>query len=151
MVIFNRSHYEDVLVVRVHEWIPEQVWQRRYTQINDFERLLVEEGATILKFYLHIDRAEQKRRLQARLDDTTKHWKFNEEDLLERKLWNDYMQAYGDALSQTSTDWAPWHIVPANHKWYRNLVVASVIVEALENLSMQYPEPQKGLEKIVID
>ena len=151
MVIFNRSHYEDVLVVRVHEWIPEQVWQRRYTQINDFERLLVEEGATILKFYLHIDRAEQKRRLQARLDDPTKHWKFNEEDLLERKLWNDYMQAYGDALSQTSTDWAPWHIVPANHKWYRNLVVASVIVEALENLSMQYPEPQKGLEKIVID
>jgi PPK2 family polyphosphate:nucleotide phosphotransferase len=151
MVIFNRSHYEDVLIVRVHGLVPEDVWQKRYAQINDFERMLVEEGTTLLKFYLHIDRDEQKRRLQSRLDDPSKLWKFNQEDLLERKLWDEYMRAYEDALTQTSTDLAPWSIVPANHKWYRNLVVASVIVDALEDLKMKYPEPPVDLRKIVIE
>lgn len=151
LVIFNRSHYEDVLIVRVHNLVPDEVWKRRYAQINDFERMLSEEGTTILKFYLHIDREEQKRRLQARLDDPEKHWKFNQEDLLERKLWPKYTRAYEDVLSKTSTEWAPWTIVPANHKWYRNLVVATLIVEALENLHMRYPAPQQGLEKIVIE
>ena len=151
MVIFNRSHYEDVLVVRVHQWVPKDEWQQRYAQINDFERLLVEEGTSILKFYLHIDRAEQKRRLQARLDDPTKHWKFNEEDLLERKLWDDYMRAYGDALSQTSSDCAPWHIVPANHKWYRNLIVSRIVHETLRKMDPQFPPAPKDLAKLVVE
>ncbi len=151
LVIFNRSHYEDVLVVRVHKLVPDEIWKRRYEQIRDFERMLAEEGTTILKFYLHIDRAEQKKRLQSRLDDPTKHWKFNEEDIHERKLWDEYMQAYEAVLSKTSTDWAPWYIVPANHKWYRNLVVARVIVDALADLKMSYPEAQQDLEKIVVE
>ncbi len=151
MVIFNRSHYEDVLVVRVHGLAPEATWKQRYAQINDFERMLWEEGATILKFYLNIDRDEQKKRLQARLDDPTKHWKFNLVDLKERKRWGDYMQAYEDALAKTSSEWAPWYIVPANHKWYRNLVVASVIVDALEDLQMQYPPSPPGLDEVLIE
>jgi PPK2 family polyphosphate:nucleotide phosphotransferase len=141
MVIFNRSHYEDVLVVRVHNLVPEEVWSRRYVHINAFERLLAEEGTTILKFFLHIDPDEQQERLQARLDEPTKHWKFNPSDLKERKLWPEYTAAYEDALSKTSTEWAPWIIVPANRKWYRNLVVGTTIVEALEALDMRHPEP----------
>jgi PPK2 family polyphosphate:nucleotide phosphotransferase len=151
MVIFNRSHYEDVLVVRVHKLLPPSVWRRRYAQINDFERMLTEEGTTILKFYLHIDQDEQRQRLQARLDEPHKHWKFDPLDLEERKLWSTYMRAYADALSQTSTEWAPWYIVPANRKWYRNLVVATVIVETLEGLKMRYPEPKEGLDQVVIE
>ncbi|MCA1553134.1 MAG: polyphosphate kinase 2 family protein [Chloroflexi bacterium] len=150
MVIFNRSHYEDVLIVRVHELVPASVWKQRYDQINNFERMLVEEGTTILKFYLHIDRDEQKQRLQARLDDPSKHWKFSTNDVQERKLWDEYMAAYQEMLGKTSTEWAPWYVVPANHKWYRNLVVASVIVDALEGLRMNYPAPQPGLDQIVI-
>jgi PPK2 family polyphosphate:nucleotide phosphotransferase len=151
IVIFNRSHYEDVLVVRVHNLVPPEVWRKRYAQINDFERLLSEEGTTILKFYLHIDLDEQKERLQARLDEPTKRWKFNPGDLEERKLWPVYMRAYAEALSKTSTEWAPWHIVPANRKWYRNLVIASTIIETLEGLGMEYPEPAIGLDQIVIE
>ncbi len=151
MVIFNRSHYEDVLVVRVHELVTEAVWKKRYAQINEFERMLAEEGTTILKFYLHIDPDEQKRRLQARLDDPTKHWKFNVDDLQERKRWGEYMKAYEATLSKTSTDWAPWTIVPANRKWYRNLVIATTIVETLEGLKMSYPEPKADLSKVVIE
>lgn len=150
LVIFNRSHYEDVIVVRVHNLVPKEIWERRYQQINDFERMLVEEGATILKFYLHIDEAEQKKRLQARLDDPTKRWKFNVGDLAERKLWPEYMQAYEAVLSKTSTDWAPWYVVPANHKWYRNLVIARTIVKTLDELGMKYPEPQFDPRKIEI-
>jgi PPK2 family polyphosphate:nucleotide phosphotransferase len=142
MVIFNRSHYEDVLVVRVHNLTPQKVWSKRYDHINDFERMLVDEGTTILKFFLHIDLDEQKERLQARLDEPNKRWKFNPDDLEERKLWPKYMKAYEDAISKTSTDWAPWYIVPANRKWYRNLVVGTVIVETLESLDMRCPEPQ---------
>ncbi|MCP4542242.1 MAG: polyphosphate kinase 2 family protein [Chloroflexi bacterium] len=141
IVIFNRSHYEDVLVVRVHNLVPEKVWSRRYDHINDFERLLADEGTTILKFFLRIDLDEQKERLQARLDEPHKHWKFDPGDLKERKLWSEYIKAYEDAISKTSTDWAPWYIVPANRKWYRNLVIGTIIVETLKGLDMQYPEP----------
>lgn len=151
MVIFNRSHYEDVLVVRVHELVPEAVWRRRYDQINAFEQLLAEEGTTILKFYLHIDLAEQKERLQARLDEPEKQWKFAKGDLAERKRWPDYMAAYEELLSKTSTPWAPWYIVPANRKWYRNLVVAQVIIDALDGLQMAYPPAEEGLEDVVIE
>lgn len=151
IVIFNRSHYEDVLAVRVHNLAPPEVWGRRYAHINDFERMLAEEGTTILKFYLHIDRDEQKQRLQARLDTPHKRWKFNVGDLKERKLWPDYTQAYEDVLGQTSTDWAPWYIVPANRKWYRNLAVGTVMVEALEGLKMSYPQPDEALDQVVIE
>lgn len=151
MVIFNRSHYEDVLVVRVHKLVPPEVWNKRFEQINQFERLLAENGTTILKFYLHIDLDEQKERLQARLDEPDKRWKFSLGDLDERKLWDDYMQAYGDVLSKTSTKYAPWYIVPANHKWYRDLVISSVIVETLEGLKMKFPEPEAKLNNVHIE
>lgn len=151
IVIFNRSHYEDILVVRVHKLVPQEVWTRRYDHINAFERILVDEGCTILKFYLHISLDEQKERLQARLDEPDKHWKFSKGDLKERKLWPQYMQAYEDAISHTSTQWAPWYIVPANRKWYRNLVVAEVIVETLKTLKMQYPQPEDDLKGIMIE
>ncbi len=151
MVIFNRSHYEDVLVVRVHNIIPPEVWGKRFDQINEFERSLAENGTTILKFYLHIDLDEQKERLQARLDDPAKHWKFRLGDLTERKLWPDYMQAYEDVLSKTSTKYAPWYIVPANRKWFRDLVISSVLVDTLEGLKMKYPESEENLNGVVID
>jgi PPK2 family polyphosphate:nucleotide phosphotransferase len=151
IVIFNRSHYEDVLVVRVHNLVPPEVWKRRYEQINAFERLLVEEGTTIVKFFLHISPDEQKARLQDRLDDPRKRWKFRLGDLAERKLWADYMRAYEDALSKTSTEWAPWHIVPSDREWYRNLVVATLLVETLEGFKMAYPEPEEDLSNVVIE
>ena len=150
LVIFNRSHYEDVLVVRVHKLVPEDTWKQRYDQINDFEEMLAENGTTILKFYLHIDKEEQKRRLQARLDDPNKHWKFRKGDLEERKLWPEYMQAYEDVLNQTSTAIAPWFIVPAHHKWYRDLVISSILVERLEGLKMKFPEPE-DLSGVVVE
>jgi PPK2 family polyphosphate:nucleotide phosphotransferase len=151
IVIFNRSHYEDVLVVRVHNLVPEEVWSKRYEHINDFERLLADEGTTILKFYLHINLDEQRERLQARLDEPAKHWKFNPADLEERKLWPEYTAAYEDALNRTSTERAPWTIVPANRKWYRNLVVGTVIVETLEALNMRYPEPEFDPTDVMIE
>jgi len=151
MVIFNRSHYEDVLVVRVHELVPPEVWRKRFDQINEFERTLAESGTTILKFYLHIDKDEQKERLQARLDDPTKRWKFRLGDLEERKLWDEYMEAYEDVLSKTSTEHAPWYIVPASRKWYRDMVISSVLVEMLEDLKMKYPESEENLEGVVIE
>lgn len=151
LVIFNRSQYEDVLVVRVHKLVPQEVWEKRYDQINDFEQMLAENGTTILKFYLHIDKDEQKRRLQARLDNPDKHWKFRRGDLAERKLWNEYMQAYEDVLNKTSTEQASWYIVPANHKWYRDWVISSILVETLEGLNMKFPEPEENLDGIVIE
>lgn len=151
IVIFNRSHYEDVLIVRVHSLVGQEVWGRRYTQINDFERMLSEEGTTILKFFLHIDKDEQKDRLQARLDEKEKRWKFNVADLKEREAWPAYQKAYEDVLSKTSTKWAPWYVIPANHKWYRNLVVASIIVSTLKAMDMKYPQPQEDLDKIKIE
>jgi PPK2 family polyphosphate:nucleotide phosphotransferase len=148
--IFNRSHYEDVLVVRVHGLVPAEQWQRRYEHINHFEKCLADSGTVILKFFLHVSRAEQKRRLQQRLDDPSKRWKFSEGDLRERLRWDDYMCAYEDALNLTSTPWAPWYVIPADHKWYRNLLVSSVIVGALEGLGLRYPEPGSSLDGLVI-
>ena len=149
IVIFNRSHYEDVLVVRVAELVPTEVWGRRYRHINEFERMLADEGTTILKFYLHIDRDEQKERFRDRLKE--KPWKFSMGDLDSREQWPKYMEAFEDVLSKTSTDWAPWYIVPANRKWYRNLVVGTVLVETLEGLEMRYPEPEDDLAGLVIE
>jgi len=150
LVVFNRSHYEDVLIVRVHNLVTEDEWSRRYAQINNFEQMLAEEGTTILKFYLNVSKEEQKQRLQARLDDPTKNWKFNPGDLTERALWENYISAYEDVLNKTSTSWAPWYVIPASHNWYRNLYVASVLVKTLEDLKMSYPAPAADLDKIVI-
>ncbi len=150
MVIFNRSHYEDVLVVRVHGMVSLAQCKERYKQIADFEKLLADNGTTILKFFLNIDLEEQKRRLQERIDDPTKNWKFNPGDLEERKLWPEYMKAYEEAIEKTSTERAPWYIVPANKKWYRDLVISTVLVNTLEKLGMKYPAPAEGLKDIVI-
>ena len=151
IVIFNRSHYEDVLVVRVHNLVPEEVWSKRYEHIRAFEKILADEGTTILKFYLHINREEQKERLQARLDEPHKNWKFSKGDLAERALWDQYQDAYEEAIAKTSTDYAPWYIIPANRKWYRNLVISTIIINKLKSLKMSYPPPEEGLEGIVID
>ncbi|MEA3325898.1 MAG: polyphosphate kinase 2 family protein [Chloroflexota bacterium] len=140
ILIFNRSHYEDVLVVRVHDLVSKDVWKKRYDQINDFERLLADEGTTIRKFFLHVSKQEQAKRFLARLDRPQKRWKFNPGDLEEREYWDDYIAAFEDVLSKTSTPWAPWYVVPADRKWYRNLVVASVILDSLKSLDMQFPE-----------
>jgi PPK2 family polyphosphate:nucleotide phosphotransferase len=148
--IFNRSHYEDVLVVRVHSLVPNQVWSQRYEQINQFEKLLTENGVTLLKFFLHISREEQKKRLLERIEDPTKHWKFSLGDLKERELWDDYMAAYEDAVNLTSTPWAPWYVIPANRKWYRNLVVARVLTETLRGFNMQWPQSAEDLSQVVI-
>jgi len=141
IVIFNRSHYEDVLVVRVHNLVPEEKWQKRYDHINHFEQMLAEEGTLILKFFLHIDLKEQKERMLERIDNVEKRWKFNPGDLKERLLWDEYMHAYEDALTLTSTPWAPWYIIPANRKWYRNLVISRILVDELNDLNMAYPQP----------
>ena len=151
IVIFNRSHYEDVLVVRVHDLVPPERWSLRYDHIKAFEQMLTDEGTTIVKFFLHISKEEQAERLQARLDDPTKHWKFSLGDLEERKLWDSYRQAFEEMLARTSTADAPWYVVPADRKWYRNLVVASVLVETLEGLGMTYPEPEDDLDGVVIE
>jgi PPK2 family polyphosphate:nucleotide phosphotransferase len=150
ITIFNRSHYEDVLVVRVHDLVPREVWKRRYQQICDFERMLVEEGTTVLKFFLHISREEQKQRLLARLKNPDKRWKFDMTDIKERELWPQYTKAYEAALERTSTELAPWYVVPANHKWYRNLVVSAAIVQTLEGLKMKYPKVKVELKDLQI-
>jgi PPK2 family polyphosphate:nucleotide phosphotransferase len=145
--IFNRSHYEDVLVVRVRGLVPRAVWSKRYGQINDFERMLTENGVTILKFFLHISREEQKERLQARLEDSSKQWKFKEGDLDERARWAAYTSAYRDALRRCSTKWAPWYIVPADKKKVRDYLVAQVVVDTLRRMAPRYPPAdQKVLE-----
>ncbi len=150
IAIFNRSHYEDVLVVRVHGLVPEDRWRRRFDHIVAFERLLADEGTTIVKFFLHISKEEQRERLQARLDEPHKRWKFSKGDLAERRRWDDYTVAYEEALSRTSTTYAPWYVVPADRKWYRNLVVSKVLVDTLESLDMAYPEPEEDLGDIVV-
>jgi PPK2 family polyphosphate:nucleotide phosphotransferase len=150
IVIFNRSHYESVLVERVHEIAPKKVWKRRYNHIVNVERTIAEEGTTILKFFLHISKAEQKLRLQARLDDKSKLWKFAPGDVAERERWSDYMEAYEEAIERTSTDDAPWYVVPADKKWYRDLVISQIIVDTLKGLNMQFPKPASGLDSIVI-
>ena len=149
--IFNRSHYEDVLIVRVQDLVPKDVWKERFDQINVFEKLLVDNRLTILKFFLHISKDEQKERLQERLDDPTKNWKFNEGDLAERKRWDQYMEAYEDVLRRCSTEHAPWHVIPANRKWVRNLAISTVIVEAMEKLDMKWPRVSFDPKSIVIE
>jgi PPK2 family polyphosphate:nucleotide phosphotransferase len=149
--IFNRSHYEDVLIVRVHSLVPKSQWRKRYDHIVAFEQQLADEGTTVLKFFLHISKDEQRKRLQARLDNPEKHWKFNTADLDERKHWDDYQEAYAEAIERTSTKVAPWWVVPSNPKWYRNLVVSKVIVDALEGLKMRWPEPEPGLDELVVE
>ena len=148
--VFNRSHYEDVLVVRVNRLVPESVWRPRFERINQFEQLLYDSGTTILKFYLHISKDEQKRRFQQRLDDSKKHWKFDAEDLKKRERWDDYMTAFEEMLQQCTTSIAPWHVIPADQKWYRNLAVARVIAAALDNMNPQFPPPPPGLDQFEI-
>jgi PPK2 family polyphosphate:nucleotide phosphotransferase len=146
MVIFNRSHYEGVLVERVHALVPRKTWLRRYKEIEHFEHLLHEDHTAVIKLFLHIDKEEQKRRLEERLNDPSKQWKFSASDVRERKFWPEYMKAYEDALGRTSTESSPWYIVPANKKWFRDVLVSTVIVERLEALGMEYPKPQTDLE-----
>jgi PPK2 family polyphosphate:nucleotide phosphotransferase len=138
--IWNRSHYEDVLVARVHKLVPKKVWKARYDQINRFEEILTENGTTIVKFMLHISKDEQKKRLQSRLDRPDKWWKFNVGDIKERALWSEYQKAYEDAVNKCSTKWAPWHVVPANHKWARNLAIAEVVLCTLQEIDPRYPK-----------
>lgn len=148
--IFNRSHYEDVLVVRVHQLVPRPVWRRRYRHINEWERMLTDEGTTIVKLFLYIDRDEQRERLQARLDEPHKRWKFSKGDLAERDRWPDYIKAFEEMLERTSTEWAPWYLIPANRKWFRNFAVAHILGETLDDMDPRYPEPEEGLEGVVI-
>jgi PPK2 family polyphosphate:nucleotide phosphotransferase len=151
IVIFNRSHYEDVLVVRVHKWITPQVCEQRLRQINEFERTLAENGTLILKFYLHISKEEQRKRLQERVDKPEKRWKFNPGDLEERKKWSDYMRAYEETLETTSTQWAPWYVVPSDSKTNRNVVISGVLKGALEELKMTYPKPDWDPKSITVE
>jgi PPK2 family polyphosphate:nucleotide phosphotransferase len=150
MVVFNRSHYEDVLITRVEGLIDDRTAKRRFRQINDFEAMLVEEGTIILKFFLHISKDEQKERLQDRLDDKAKTWKFNPHDLVARKKWDDYQRVYEEAINATSSPHAPWYIVPADRNWVRDLYVCSVLVSVLNDLKMQYPDPPAELAKVVV-
>ena len=146
--VFNRSHYEDVLVVRVRQLAPESIWRPRYEQINLFERILVENGTVVLKFLLHISREQQRERLLARLNDPEKYWKFNAGDLAERELWNDYTEAYREMLARTSTEAAPWYVVPADSKPVRDVLVARSIVETLERMNPKWPGPPPELERL---
>ncbi|PPS42374.1 polyphosphate kinase 2 family protein [Chroococcidiopsis sp. TS-821] len=149
ITIFNRSHYEDVLIVRVKDLVPEQVWRQRYRVINEFEQMLTLDNIVIIKFFLHISKDEQRRRLESRLEDPDKRWKFSINDVNERQLWDKYQQAYEDAINNCSTAYAPWYVVPSNKKWYRNLVIARAIADTLEAMNPQYPAAEK-LENIVI-
>ena len=149
--IFNRSHYEDVLVVRVHDLVPKKVWSKRYAQINDFEATLAAAGTTIVKFFLHISKEEQAERFRKRLENPEKHWKFRRADLEERAHWDSYQDAFEEALSRTSTSVAPWYVIPADHKWYRDWALLSVLVETLESMDPKYPAPEEDLEGIVVE
>ncbi len=150
LVVFNRSHYEDVLVTRVHGWVDDAQAKKRLSHIRAFEQLLVDEGTTIVKLFLHISKDEQAERLQARLDEPDKRWKFAAADLEERTFWGDYQRVYAETLSATSTKDAPWYVVPADRKWYRNVAVARILVKTLEGLDLAYPEPEAGLDDVVI-
>lgn len=146
--VFNRSQYEDVLVVRVRKLVPESVWRPRFDQINQFEKYLTDTGTRILKFFLHISAEEQLERFQERLDDPEKHWKFSTDDLAKRKLWPKYMDAYAEALEKCTTDAAPWHVIPADQNWYRNWAIARTIAETLDEMNPQFPDPETGLDQI---
>lgn len=146
VTIFNRSYYESVLVERVHEIVDEDTWKRRYDELNAFEEYLSKQQTVVMKFYLHISKDEQRERLQSRVDDAKKRWKFKSGDLAERKRWDDYQDAFADMLSNCNTKTAPWHVVPADHKWYRDVVVARALVERLEGLDLRYPDAEEGVE-----
>jgi PPK2 family polyphosphate:nucleotide phosphotransferase len=149
IAIFNRSHYEDVLVVRVHRLVPEKVWSKRYDQINDFERLITtENNTTILKFFLHISKEEQLARFKKRLDDPARQWKISDSDYKEREFWGDYIEAFEDVLEKTSTEHAPWFIIPSNHKWFRDLAISQIIVRQMEDMSMRLPKPTVNIAEI---
>jgi PPK2 family polyphosphate:nucleotide phosphotransferase len=150
ITIFNRSHYEDVLIVRVKNLVPEDVWRQRYHSINEFEQMLTFSNITVIKFFLHISKDEQKRRLESRLENPDKRWKFSSNDIKERRLWDDYQLAFEEAVNNCSTDYAPWYVVPANKKWYRNLVIARTLADTLEAMNPQYPPAEEGLENMVI-
>jgi len=145
ITVFNRSHYEDVLVVRVHNLVSEEIWSKRYNEINEFERELANSGTTIVKFFLHIDKEEQLKRFRDRLDEPDKQWKISDSDYTEREYWDEYQRAYTEALSKCSFNYAPWYVIPANHKWFRDLAVSQILVETLEGLKMKYPEPTVDL------
>jgi len=149
--IFNRSHYEQVLVVRVHNLEPEEVWRRHYGEIRDWEKMLTDSGVTIIKFFLCIDKEEQRKRFQDRIDDPKKRWKFSSADLAERKLWDQYTLAFAEMLSETSTDYAPWYLVPANHNWLRNVAVSEIVADVIGELKPEYPEPETGIESIKVE
>ena len=146
--VFNRSHYEDVLVVRVHNIVPKEVWSKRYDEINAFERHLFDNNTHILKFYLHIDKEEQLARFKERLDDPNRNWKISESDYAEREYWQEYERAYEDAMSKCSTEYAPWYIIPSNHKWFRNLAISRILVDTLELLNMKFPPPSVNIAEI---
>jgi PPK2 family polyphosphate:nucleotide phosphotransferase len=148
ITVFNRSHYEDVLVVRVHSLVPRDVWSKRYNEINAFERGLANSGTTIVKFYLHIDKEEQLKRFGDRLDEPDKQWKISDADYEERESWDAYQEAYMDAISKCSFNYAPWYVIPANHKWFRNLMVSQILVDTMEGWKMKYPEPSIDLTAI---
>jgi PPK2 family polyphosphate:nucleotide phosphotransferase len=148
VVIFNRSHYEDVLVVRVHKLVPQSVWSKRYDLINDFEKLLTDTGTRILKFYLHISPQEQLARFAQRLDDPARHWKISDSDYSERKLWPEYVAAYEDAMALTSTKHAPWFVIPSNHKWFRDLAVSQIIADTMEDMGLKLPPAQVNIADI---
>lgn len=148
VAIFNRSHYEDVLVQRVHKMVPKSVWSQRYEQINQFEKMLHDNGTHILKFYLHIDAEEQLARFKQRIEDPARHWKISEADYVERPFWDSYTEAFEDALSHCSTQHAPWFVIPANHKWFRNLAISRIVSETLETLNMKFPEPTIDINEI---
>lgn len=151
IAVFNRSHYEDVLVVRVRELVPRDRWEKRYHHINEFELMLAEEGTRIVKVYLNISKEEQRERLESRLDSPEKNWKFRRGDLEDRALWDDFRVAYEEALSRTSTQHAPWYVVPANRKWYRNLVVSQILIDTLTGMDPQFPDPEPDLDGIVVE
>jgi PPK2 family polyphosphate:nucleotide phosphotransferase len=148
VAIFNRSHYEDVLVVRVHKLVPRKVWSERFELINDFERMLAENGTRILKFYLHIGPDEQLARFKQRLDDPARRWKISESDYSERELWPQYVEAYEDAIAQTSTKRAPWFVIPANHKWFRDLAISTIVADAMDDMGLELPAPRVDLADI---
>src|SRR5216683_6210620 len=148
VMIFNRSYYEDVLVVRVHKLVPHSVWSKRYDLINDFERMLAQNGTRILKFYLHISPEEQLERFKQRLDDPSRNWKISDSDYSERELWPKYMEAYEDALERTSTKRAPWYVIPANHKWFRNLAISQIVADTMDEMGLKLPSPHVDLAAI---
>ena len=149
--IFNRSHYEDILVVRVHDLVPKAVWSKRYDQINAFEQMLSESGVTIIKLLLYISKDEQLKRFRSRVEDPSKNWKFNAADLKEREYWDDYIEAYNEMLKRCSTDFAPWHVIPANHKSFRNMAVSQILVDTLESMNLRSPTPVEDLSKITFE